>query len=54
MERGAQLLWCSVFPGEKEVVYPPLTFLKCTSPVPQRIGPSGAEFKVVRLEPAIG
>jgi len=28
MDLGAKIDWCSVFPGEAEVLYPPLTFLK--------------------------
>jgi hypothetical protein len=28
MERGADLSWLSVFPLEREVLYPPLTFLQ--------------------------
>jgi len=28
MSRGADLSWCSAFPAEAEVVYPPLTYLQ--------------------------
>ena len=28
MELGADIQWLSMFPGESEVLYPPLTFLK--------------------------
>lgn len=30
MDRGADLAWCSAFPGEKEFLFPPLTYLKPT------------------------
>ena len=28
MELGADISWVSMFPGEAEVLYPPLTYLK--------------------------
>ena len=28
LQHGADLRWCSAFPGEAEVLYPPLTYLK--------------------------
>jgi len=28
MEMGADIEWISMFPGEKETLFPPLTFLK--------------------------
>ena len=30
LQRGAELTWLSVFPGEKEVLYPSLTFIQAT------------------------
>ena len=30
MDRGGDLAWCSAFPGEKEFLFPPLTYLKPT------------------------
>ena len=30
LEHGADLAWLSAFPGEQEVLYPPLTYLKST------------------------
>ena len=33
MERGADISFLSAFPGEKEVLYPPLTFLRPTGSV---------------------
>ena len=29
-DRGADISWLSAFPGEKEVLFPPLTYLKPT------------------------
>ena len=31
MERGADVAWLSAFPGEKEVLFPPLTYLQPVS-----------------------
>ena len=28
MDRGADVAWCSAFPAEREVLYPPLTYLR--------------------------
>ena len=28
MDRGASLKWLSIYPGEDEVLYPPLTYLQ--------------------------
>ena len=30
LQRGAELTWLSVFPGEAETLYPPLTFMQPT------------------------
>lgn len=30
MNRGADIAWCSAFPGEKEYVYPPCTYMMPT------------------------
>jgi hypothetical protein len=30
MERGADISFLSAFPGEKEILYPPLTFMRAT------------------------
>lgn len=30
LHRGADLAWLSMFPGEAETLFPPLTFLQCT------------------------
>merc|ERR1711972_706934 len=35
MQMGADIQWLSVFPGEQEVLFPPLTYLKpiCRQPI---------------------
>ena len=48
MEMGADISWLSIFPGEKEVLYPPLTFLK---PLFQQ-AISGTAGVVVTVKPA--
>lgn len=50
MERGADLAWCSAFPGEAEVCFPPLTFLVPTS-LRETICVQGHTFTVVEVEP---
>ena len=46
-ERGADLTFLSAFPGEKEILYPPLTHLKPAGPVQEVTlagGGSGKKF----------
>ena len=50
MERGADLSWCSAFPGESEFLYPPLTYLQPTSRREVvRLGSN--DFTVIELTP---
>ena len=49
MERGADLAWISAFPGEKEVLYPPLTFLSPTG----RTQKVGKTFTIVEVTPRL-
>ena len=49
MERGADLLWISAFPGEKEVLYPPLIFLSPTGRT-QKVGDT---FTIVQVTPRL-
>ena len=49
MERGADLEWISVFPGEKECLFPPLTFLSPTG----RTQKVGSTFTVVEVAPRL-
>jgi len=54
MDLGAEIDWCSVFPGEEEVLYPPLTFLKPMFDQPI-MGPDGNALKegiVVTVKPS--
>lgn len=52
MERGADVNFLSAFPGEREVLYPPLTYLQPVKPVEvRRVTLAGAAFDVVEVEP---
>jgi len=54
MDLGAEIDWCSVFPGEEEVLYPPLTFLKPMFDQPI-MGPDGDALEegiVVTVKPS--
>ena len=50
MDRGANLSWVSAFPGEAEVLFPPLTFLQPTGRT-MRVEVAGMAFHVVEVEP---
>ena len=54
MDLGAKIDWCSVFPGEQEVLYPPLTFLKpmFEQPIMGQQGQSCDEGVVVTVKPS--
>jgi hypothetical protein len=53
MERGADLSFLSAFPGEAEMLYPPLTYLRPTGKRSDlQIGP--CRFSVVEVVPSIG
>ena len=52
MERGADLTFLSAFPGEKEYLYPPLTYLQPVKPARlQKATLAGANFLVLEVEP---
>lgn len=56
---GADLQWLSAFPGEAEVLYPPLTYLKPTGRTQEIVvqkDATGAElcFRVVEVMPTMG
>lgn len=57
---GADVQWLSAFPGEAEVLYPPLTYLKPTGRTEEIVvGRGGSEahelcFTVVEVEPMMG
>ena len=52
MQYGADLQWLSAFPGESEVLYPPLTYLQPTGRV-QVVTVGENTLKVVELTPHI-
>ena len=54
MDLGAKIDWCSVFPGEQEALYPPLTFLKpmFEQPIMGQQGQSCDEGVVVTVKPS--
>ena len=49
MERGADVAWLSAFPGEKEVLFPPLTYLSPTG----RTQKVGDRFTIVEVTPRL-
>ena len=52
MQYGAQLRWISAFPGEEEVLFPPLTYLQPTShDRTEQVEVGGCVFHVVEVEP---
>ena len=52
MDRGGDLAWCSAFPGEKEFLFPPLTYLQPVKPaVKQVMTLAGETFTVIDVEP---
>jgi len=52
MERGADLTFLSAFPGEKEYLFPPLTYLQpVQGAVPKQTVLGGARFTVLEVEP---
>ncbi len=60
MSMGAELQWISAFPGEAEVLYPPLTYLKPTGRTQTRsqsmiVNRNGQQlsFEVVEVHPTI-
>ncbi|CAK0834134.1 unnamed protein product [Prorocentrum cordatum] len=54
MQYGAELGWLSAFPGEVEVLYPPLTYLQPTGKPPQVVELStGVKFTVHEVTPTI-
>ena len=48
-ERGADVAWLSAFPGEKEVLFPPLTYLSPTG----RTQKVGDRFTIVEVTPRL-
>ena len=52
LQYGAELKWLSAFPGESEVLFPPLTYLQPTGRV-QIVTVGANSFKVVEVTPNI-
>ena len=52
MERGADLTFLSCFPGEREFLFPPLTYLQPVKPITKKtVALGGATFTVIEVEP---
>jgi hypothetical protein len=49
LERGADVQWLSMFPGESETLFPPLTFLQRTRSEPQEVVHNGVKVTIVEL-----
>ncbi len=49
LERGADVQWLSMFPGEAETLFPPLTFMQRTRTEPQEIVHCGVKVTVVEM-----
>ena len=49
LERGADVQWLSMFPGESETLFPPLTFIQRTRAEPQVVVHNGVTVTVVEL-----
>ena len=49
LERGADVQWLSMFPGESETLFPPLTFLQTTRTETQEVEYRGVKVSIVEL-----
>lgn len=49
LQRGADLHWLSVFPTEKEVLFPPLTYMQPTG-LSQEVEIDGSHFTIVEVQ----
>jgi hypothetical protein len=52
MSRGADVSFLSVFPNEKEVLYPPLTYLQATKSVEEMVGDTVSH--IIYVKPTLG
>jgi len=52
LSRGANISWLSVYPGEGEVLFPPLSYLRPKGS--EMVVIDGKEYLMVRCEPVIG
>ena len=53
MSRGADISFLSVYPGESEVLFPPLTFLRPIAKETKTVVKKGKKYLMVRCEPVI-
>ena len=53
MSRGADISFLSVYPGESETLFPPLTFLRPIDNGTKTVVKEGKSYLVVRCEPVI-
>ena len=49
--RGADISFLSVYPGEQEALYPPLTYLRCVKTEMENIG--GKSIQVATVQPVL-
>jgi len=49
LERGADVQWLSMFPGESETLFPPLTFIQKTRTDAQVVEHDGVTINIVEL-----
>ena len=54
VQYGADVAWLSVNPAEHEVVFPPLTYLKPTGKLPERVECDTRTLTVVEVVPHFG
>ena len=55
MDRGADIAYLSAFPGENELVYPPLTYLRPTGQSMEEESEDGSvKVTVIEVEPSVG
>ena len=52
MGRGADISFLSAFPAEKEILFPPLTYLQVLNQTPVVFREGGFSFTIVDLEPS--
>jgi serine/threonine protein kinase len=53
LERGADVQWLSMFPGESETLFPPLTFIQKTRSEAQVVEHNGVTVSVVELSTSL-
>ena len=49
MNRGADIAFLSVYPAEQEILYPPLTYLRCVKMESETL--CGVQLLVATVEP---